>query len=157
MQSHDYLIKAQTDHARAEKNALLLFESQSLLSSAEAQELFARYDVDASGVLERPEVRLLLQDLSERRTGHRNVLEEQVDHAFATMDGDGDGEVSREELSAPSPAPSSARSASSATLARTTPRRRPPPASRAPRGRPGDGESRSPRIPRQWHPLTTRK
>ena len=56
--------------------------------------------MDASGALEKPEVRLLLQDLSERRRGHRNVTEEELEHAWATMDVDGNGEVSSHEFSA---------------------------------------------------------
>ncbi len=42
-----------------------------------------------------PQVRLLLQDLTERRRGHRNVMDEEVEHAFELMDGDGNGEVSK--------------------------------------------------------------
>ena len=45
-------------------------------------------------MLELPEVRLLLEDLCERRKGHRNVLEEEVQQAMALMDKDGNGEVS---------------------------------------------------------------
>ena len=65
---------------------------------AEAEELFSAYDVDASGVLELPEVRMLLQDLCERRRGHRNVTEEQVLHAMEQMDEDRNGEVSVQEF-----------------------------------------------------------
>ena len=50
--------------------------------------------MDGSGMLELPEVRLLLEDLCERRKGHRNVLEEEVQQAMALMDKDGNGEVS---------------------------------------------------------------
>ena len=45
-------------------------------------------------------MRLLLQDLCERRRGHRNVSDEEVEHAFAEMDADGNGEVSLHEFSA---------------------------------------------------------
>ena len=44
------------------------------------------------------QVRMLLQDLTERRRGHRNVTEEQVDHALKTMDTDGDGLISAYEF-----------------------------------------------------------
>ena len=43
--------------------------------------------------LEYPEVRVLLEDLCERRRGHRNVTDEEVEHALALMDTDGNGEV----------------------------------------------------------------
>ena len=43
-------------------------------------------------------MRLLLQDLNERRRGHRNVSDEEVDFAFAEMDRDGNGEISVEEF-----------------------------------------------------------
>ena len=45
-----------------------------------------------------PQVRLLLQDLTERRRGHRNVSEEELDFAFAEMDEDGNGEISIDEF-----------------------------------------------------------
>ena len=38
-------------------------------------------------------MRLLLQDLTERRRGHRNVSEEELEHAMGQMDADGNGEV----------------------------------------------------------------
>ena len=41
------------------------------------------------------QVRMLLEDLTERRRGHRNVMDEQVEHAFEQMDVDGQGEVSK--------------------------------------------------------------
>ena len=40
-------------------------------------------------------VRLLLEDLCERRKGHRNVLEEEVQQAMALMDKDGNGGLRR--------------------------------------------------------------
>ena len=69
-----------------------------LLSKDDAAELFSTYDVDASGVLELAEIRMLMQDLSERRRGHRNVPEEEVRRAMDLMDSDGNGEISLYEF-----------------------------------------------------------
>ena len=46
----------------------------------------------------RHRLRLLLEDLCERRNGHRNVTDEYVDHAYSEMDADGNGEVSQREF-----------------------------------------------------------
>lgn len=104
MRSHAYLVRAVTPgagaHALAVTNRVpvVLYEAGSALSASQATELFGTYDVDASGALELPEVRLLLQDLCERRRGHRNVPEDEVRRAFAMMDADGSGEVSVHEV-----------------------------------------------------------
>ena len=159
MRSHDYLLRAATGrHQLFSSNRIpaLLYQAGSAISDGEASALFTSYDVDASGVLEKPEVlpptqvcprppiapspiachsppppsppipspardarlsaprfashplswrahgrpqvRLLLQDLNERRRGHRNVSDEEVDFAFAEMDRDGNGEISVEEF-----------------------------------------------------------
>ena len=45
-------------------------------------------------------MRLLLQDLCERRRGHRNVSDEELELAMAQMDLDGNGDVSVEEFTA---------------------------------------------------------
>ena len=106
MRSHAYLVRAASvglgGHALFNENRVpvLLYEANSALSDEEAERLFTSYDVDASGVLERPEVLLLLQDLCERRRGHRNVSDEEVDYAFGQMDLDGNGVVSMEEFTA---------------------------------------------------------
>ena len=100
MQSHAYLLRAVTPgsgaHSLADKNRVsaVLYEAGTAMTQAEAAELFSSYDVDASGVLELAEVRLLMQDLCERRQGHRNVPEEEVQRAMTQMDVDGNGEVS---------------------------------------------------------------
>ena len=91
MRSHAYLVRAASTglggHAlfNANRVPVLLYEADSAISAAEAQQLFTSYDVDASGALERPEVRLLLQDLCERRRGHRNVTDEELDYAFSLV------------------------------------------------------------------------
>ena len=72
---------------------VLLYETGSTLTEKEAGELFSSYDVDASETLEVSEVRLLLQDLTERRVGHRNVMDDEVEYAFSQMDSDNSGEV----------------------------------------------------------------
>lgn len=106
MRSHAYLLRAASvglgGHSLFSENRVpvLLYEADSAISAVDAQELFTSFDVDASGSLERPEVRLLLQDLCERRRGHRNVTDEEVDYAFAQMDEDGNGEVSVYEFTA---------------------------------------------------------
>ena len=106
MRSHAYLVRAATSgaggHALFSGNRVpvLLYETGSVLSASEAESLFNSYDVDASGALERPEIRLLLQDLCERRRGHRNVSDEQLEHAMVQMDTDGNGDVSLEEFTA---------------------------------------------------------
>ena len=41
---------------------------------------------------------MLLEDLVERRRGHRNVSDEEVMHALQKMDTDGDGSISVEEF-----------------------------------------------------------
>mmetsp|Transcript_65505 Transcript_65505/g.179714 ORF Transcript_65505/g.179714 Transcript_65505/m.179714 type:complete len:295 (-) Transcript_65505:323-1207(-) len=100
MRSHAYLVRAAAGGHSLSENALpiLLFETGSIVTEREARDLFSSYDVDVSGALELPEVTLLLQDLSERRAGHRNVPPEQVESAFAVMDADGNGEVSEQEF-----------------------------------------------------------
>ena len=106
MRSHAYLVRAASagmgGHALFNTNRVpvLLYESESVMSEAEASQLFTSYDVDASGALERPEIKLLLQDLCERRRGHRNVSEEEVEHAYEQMDSDGNGEVNLYEFTA---------------------------------------------------------
>ena len=104
MQSHAYLVRAATEgaggHALFSFNRVpvMLYETGSALSPSEARELFTSYDVDASGALEPPEIRLLLQDLCERRRGHRNVSDEELEQAFGEMDTDGNGDVSLSEF-----------------------------------------------------------
>lgn len=104
MQTHAYLVRAATQgsggHALFSENRVpvLLYEAGTAVSAAEARELFTAYDVDASGALERVEVRLLLQDLTERRRGHRNVSDEELDLAMGEMDVDGNGDVSVHEF-----------------------------------------------------------
>ena len=39
----------------------------------------------------------MLQDLAERRRGHRNVSEEEVEHALNMIDTNGDGLISTDE------------------------------------------------------------
>uniref|UniRef100_A0A7S3AUH3 EF-hand domain-containing protein n=2 Tax=Haptolina ericina TaxID=156174 RepID=A0A7S3AUH3_9EUKA len=100
MRSHAYLIRAAAGGHLLAREAMpvILFETDSIISEKEANDLFTSYDVDASGLLELPEVHLLLQDLTERRVGHRNVMEAQVQHAFRSMDANDNGEVSRSEF-----------------------------------------------------------
>lgn len=104
MRSHQYLVRANTPgvgaHALAVTNRVpvLVYEAGSKLSKDDAVELFSNYDVDASGELELAEVRMLIQDLSERRRGHRNVPEEEVVRAMDLMDADGNGTVSLYEF-----------------------------------------------------------
>ena len=99
MRSHNYLVRSVTTgaggHALAVGNRVpvVVYEADSALTSAQAADLFSTYDIDASGVLELAEVRLLMQDLCERRRGHRNVPEAEVRRAMDTMDADGNGEV----------------------------------------------------------------
>ena len=97
MRSHEYLVRSTRLHEAA-ANAFMLIDRQGVLTHAEAGELFKAYDVDASGYLERPEMRLLMEDLSERRKGHRNVLDEEVDALFGMMDVDDNGYVSIHEF-----------------------------------------------------------
>ena len=97
MRSHEYLVRSTRLHEAA-ANAFMLIDRQGVLTHAEAGELFKAYDVDASGYLERPEMRLLMEDLSERRKGHRHVLDEEVDALFGMMDVDDNGYVSIHEF-----------------------------------------------------------
>ncbi len=104
MRSHQYLVRATTPgagaHALAVTNRVpaIVYEAGTALSKDDAAELFSTYDVDASGVLELAEIRMLMQDLSERRRGHRNVPEEEVRRAMDLMDSDGNGEISLYEF-----------------------------------------------------------
>ena len=105
MQSHEYLIRQRSgseQHGAYKEGELdeplVLYETSSDLSRDEALQLFKAYDVDASGILEPPEVRLLLEDLCERRAGHRNVPESVIAEALAQMDTDANGEVSQYEF-----------------------------------------------------------
>ena len=104
MRSHKYLVRAATGGNRLaskeKRIPALLYEEGTAVSASEAAALFQSYDVDASGSLEPPEVRMLLEDLCERRRGHRNVTDEEVEHAISFMDSDGNGEVTLAELTA---------------------------------------------------------
>lgn len=78
MRTTTYLIRAAKGGHSLAKNEVPTFTEGSVVSASEARRLFASYDVDASGTLTYAEVELLLQDLSERHAGHRNVVEQQV-------------------------------------------------------------------------------
>jgi len=97
MSSSEYLIRSISAHEKA-KGTLLVYESDSVLTREEATQLFISYDADGSGALEIPELRLLMMDLSERMRGHRNVEDAEVEHAFALMDANGNGEVTQYEF-----------------------------------------------------------
>ena len=80
---------------------LLAFESQTL-SEEDIVDIWQRYDADSSGDIDREELRVLAEDLSQIRSGHRNVSDEQIEATFAAFleeggrqqsDGIDDGEV----------------------------------------------------------------
>jgi len=97
MSAHEYLVRT-AGAAERVSTTLMLYESGSVLSPEMALTLFKKYDVDNSGLLELPEVRLLMEDLCEQRKGHRHVIDEEVQSAFALMDADNSGEVSPYEF-----------------------------------------------------------
>jgi len=78
MSSHEYLVRSVASHEQNKGGALLLYQSESVLSQEQALELFRGYDSDGSGYLEEDELKLLMMDLSERMRGHRNVEETEV-------------------------------------------------------------------------------
>ncbi|EOD09595.1 ATPase [Emiliania huxleyi CCMP1516] len=90
MSSSEYLIRSISAHEKA-KGTLLVYESD----SAPAEQGLA---ASSRRALEIPELRLLMMDLSERMRGHRNVEDAEVEHAFALMDANGNGEVTQYEF-----------------------------------------------------------
>jgi hypothetical protein len=57
----------------------------SVVSSLTERVRMQRYDADRSGDINREELRTLAEDLSQVRSGHRNVSEEQIEATFGAF------------------------------------------------------------------------
>lgn len=101
MQSKEYLTaatrEASVSHGVSDDTAVLL-EQPAALSKEQVMKLFERFDVDGDGTIESSELLLLLEELSERRRGHRNVLPEELDAVLREVDADGSGEIDEDEF-----------------------------------------------------------
>lgn len=64
---------------------------KSRLHEGDLQRIWDRYNVDADSRLSRSELMLMMEDLTEIKSGHRNVPEEMLDDMFTKLDANGDG------------------------------------------------------------------
>mmetsp|Transcript_22206 Transcript_22206/g.56279 ORF Transcript_22206/g.56279 Transcript_22206/m.56279 type:complete len:543 (-) Transcript_22206:78-1706(-) len=101
MQSRDYLLAATRQAAMThgiEQEAMLIFEQKQGLTDYQVRKLWDRYDIDGDGLVNPLELCLLLEDLRERASGHRNVLPEEVAAMMAKLDSDGSGTIEESEF-----------------------------------------------------------
>lgn len=98
MQSEEYL----TSSARPSDLSVdgTVLELRTRLSESHVNRLWERYDCDGDGVITPDELGLLLADLRERRSGHRNVLPEELAEAMRELDEDGNGIIEEKEFGA---------------------------------------------------------
>jgi len=68
------------------------------LSDDRIDEVWAKYDTDNNGTLERNEIRVFLQDIRFEKMGHRDVDEVEVNEAMSMMDSDLNGSVDKDEF-----------------------------------------------------------
>jgi len=68
------------------------------LGDDDMKEMWRRYDKDESGELDMQELRHLLEDLTEKQKGHRNVTDEVFDACKEVIDTNKDGVISFEEF-----------------------------------------------------------
>ena len=98
MQSHEYITAPHMEAIVQEEEEDYLRLEVVKLSSADLQQLFQKYDVDKNDILDRNEIRQLLQDITYERDGHANVEDEWVDSIFTMMDTDDSGGIDWEEF-----------------------------------------------------------
>lgn len=101
MQSRDYLTAATRQASLThgiEQDAALIFEQVAGLQNFQVQRLWDRYDVDGDGVIGEPELLLLMEDLRERASGHRNVLPEELAALMSRLDDDRSGTIEESEF-----------------------------------------------------------
>jgi len=95
MQSTKYLSEA--IRSMSGEQFLGQFKLKSL-SDDDIAEMWRRYDSDDSGMLDMEELRFMLQDMLEKRRGHRNLSQQMYDLCIANIDKNADGEISFEEF-----------------------------------------------------------
>lgn len=86
MQSSEYMAAS---HQKKETDLLAQLEIQHL-TVQDADDLFAAYDTDGNGHLDRAEFLCLMADLCELRSGHRNADAQLIEAAFDVVDTNGD-------------------------------------------------------------------
>lgn len=69
------------------------------LTDEDITEMWRRYDKDDSGAMDAKEVRFMLEDILEKHQGHRNISDDVYNLCMTTIDADGNGSVSYDELS----------------------------------------------------------
>jgi len=107
MMSQEYMVKMHSPpgqqieasdslHDRAYRASLSELHHE--LTDKEVNDIWNVYDDQGDGVLDKDEVRKMLEDISFIKKGHRNVPAENLDEAFSLLDADGDGTVDRDEF-----------------------------------------------------------
>lgn len=73
--------------------AFIFHLEKSRLQEGDLRRIWDRYNIDTDAKLSRSELLLMMEDLTEIKSGHRNVPEELLDDMFHKLDANGDGDV----------------------------------------------------------------
>jgi len=108
MMSEEYMVKMHSPPGQSVDGASASVEAREYcaslgelhheLSEKEVKALWDMYDIEMDGVLTRDEVRMMLEDISYLKKGHRNVPEENFEEAFDALDANHDGRIDKEEF-----------------------------------------------------------
>ncbi|KAH7287072.1 hypothetical protein KP509_32G036200 [Ceratopteris richardii] len=89
MQSLDYLSAPWTSPGKD----FICYLERTRLQEGDVQRIWDRYNVDADSRLSRSELKLMMEDLTEIKCGHRNVPQEVLDDMFNKVDANRDGVI----------------------------------------------------------------